>query len=71
MYTVERREVSTILNYRNRPKMSKRTYWFVLKNGQPVERDSCGYIQPGGIYFVHKRDAVDEAIALQNKEGVQ
>lgn len=64
-YTVERREVTTIKNYRGRPGYGKEVRWYVLCDGKPVERDTCGYIQPGGIWFVRKRDALMEASAMQ------
>lgn len=72
-YTVERREVTTIKNYHGRPGYGKQVRWYVLRDGNPVEQDTCGYHQPGGIWFVRKRDAVDEMYALQvryNREGI-
>lgn len=64
-YSVERREVRTIVNRHGRPAMGKQVRWYVLRNGEPVEQDMCGYHQPGGIWFVRKRDALQEASAMQ------
>lgn len=61
MYSLEKREVKTVLRNRsNRPRVGRETRWYILKDGKPVAQDSFGYHTTTGLYFEKKYMAEEE-----------
>lgn len=66
IYTIEKREVTTVKNRHGRPSLGKEKRWYVLRDGQRITSDHTGYITPDGLYFSTKREALAEITALND-----
>jgi len=68
MYTIEKKVVSTIKNYRGRPGIGKETRWYIVdETGQYATTDHFGFISPSGLYYTKKYMAQEECDRLNEE----
>lgn len=68
MFEVVKKEIPSVTNYHGRPIQFTEVRWYVIKDGEKVLYDSNGMYKSGGVFFLKKKDALEEVERLSKKK---